>query len=75
MSMQHDGLVIVLGTLVAVGLIVAVGYLFLTRPAQSSVTTTGTGGGGGSGGGDRTVHDILTVLGGAATGAATGLVS
>lgn len=70
----HDGLVVVLGTLVAVGLIVAVAYLFLTRPASTSLTTTGTGSGSGSGsGGDNTVKAILGGVAGAATGIAGGL--
>lgn len=68
----HDGLVIVLGTLVAVGLIVAVAYLFLTRPASTSLTTTGTSGST-SGGGDNTVKAILGGVAGAATGIAGGL--
>lgn len=68
----HDGLVIVLGTLVAVGLIVAVAYLFLTRPASTSITTSSAAGGG-STGSDPTFKAILGGVAGAATGVAAGL--
>jgi multisubunit Na+/H+ antiporter MnhB subunit len=66
-------MVIVLGTLVAVGLIVAVAYIFLTRPAATSLTTTTSGSGSGAGGGDNTVKAILGGVAGAATGIAGGL--
>lgn len=65
-------MVIVLGTLVAVAVIAAIVYLFVTRPAGRNLdvgTSSTTGGSSSSGGGDIGTK----ILGGALAGVGTAL--
>jgi hypothetical protein len=62
----HDGMVVMIGTLVAAALVVAVGYLFLHQ-RQTASTVPGTSGGGGGSGGLDAGKVGLAALGGALT--------
>jgi len=65
---MHDSTAVIIGTTVIIALIIAVGYLFFTRPSGTTSGSSGSGSGSGSSGPDAGAV-ALKALGGALAGA------